>query len=118
MAVVLLYTKLRVARKEKPPSHQPGAHPIYAGRKDGLKTMSTGVQPHCRLHFRKGLSCNADICRREGYAWSEDKEHCEEYGRLLNAGSFFPVSRGDAAQKRSNQAQHPVDEGISHCQNA
>lgn len=22
---------------------------------------------------------------REGYAWVEDKEHCEEYGRMLNA---------------------------------
>ena len=20
-----------------------------------------------------------------GYAWAEDKEHCEEYGRMLNA---------------------------------
>lgn len=22
---------------------------------------------------------------REGYAWAEDKEHCEEYGRMLQA---------------------------------
>jgi RNA-splicing ligase RtcB len=22
---------------------------------------------------------------REGYSWAEDKEHCEEYGRMLNA---------------------------------
>ena len=22
---------------------------------------------------------------REGYAWAEDKEHCEEFGRMLNA---------------------------------
>lgn len=22
---------------------------------------------------------------REGYAWVEDKEHCEEYGRMLQA---------------------------------
>lgn len=21
----------------------------------------------------------------QGYAWAEDKEHCEEYGRMLNA---------------------------------
>jgi tRNA-splicing ligase RtcB len=21
----------------------------------------------------------------EGYSWAEDKEHCEEYGRMLNA---------------------------------
>lgn len=22
---------------------------------------------------------------RQGYSWAEDKEHCEEYGRMLNA---------------------------------
>ena len=22
---------------------------------------------------------------REGYAWAEDKEHCEEFGRMLQA---------------------------------
>ena len=37
-----------------------------------------------------------DWCLREGYSWSEDKEHCEEYGRMLNA---------DAA-KDSARAQH------------
>lgn len=26
-----------------------------------------------------------DWALREGYAWSEDKEHCEEYGRMINA---------------------------------
>ena len=26
-----------------------------------------------------------DWSLREGYAWAEDKEHCEEYGRMLNA---------------------------------
>ena len=29
---------------------------------------------------------------REGYAWAEDKEHCEEYGRMLN---------GDASKARA-----------------
>ena len=24
-----------------------------------------------------------DWSLREGYAWAEDKEHCEEYGRML-----------------------------------
>ncbi len=28
-----------------------------------------------------------DWSLREGYAWAEDKEHCEEYGRMLNAGA-------------------------------
>lgn len=26
-----------------------------------------------------------DWSLREGYVWAEDKEHCEEYGRMLNA---------------------------------
>lgn len=26
-----------------------------------------------------------DWSLREGYAWAEDKEHCEEYGRMLQA---------------------------------
>ena len=36
------------------------------------------------------VSRDADACApvarslREGYAWAEDKEHCEEYGRMLN----------------------------------
>lgn len=25
------------------------------------------------------------MCCSEGYSWAEDKEHCEEYGRMLNA---------------------------------
>lgn len=26
-----------------------------------------------------------DWTLREGYSWAEDKEHCEEYGRMLQA---------------------------------
>ena len=26
-----------------------------------------------------------DWSLREGYIWAEDKEHCEEYGRMLQA---------------------------------
>lgn len=32
---------------------------------------------------------------REGYAWVEDKEHCEEYGRMLQA---------DPTKARQNEA--------------
>lgn len=28
-----------------------------------------------------------DWTLREGYSWAEDKEHCEEYGRMLQADS-------------------------------
>jgi hypothetical protein len=29
--------------------------------------------------------CCCCCCASEGYSWAEDKEHCEEYGRMLNA---------------------------------
>ena len=32
-----------------------------------------------------------------GYAWAEDKEHCEEYGRMLNAD---PSKVSQRAKKR------------------
>jgi len=31
------------------------------------------------------LELGMDWSVREGYAWAEDKEHCEEYGRMLQA---------------------------------
>lgn len=34
---------------------------------------------------------------REGYAWTEDKEHCEEYGRMLTAD---PSKVSKRAKKR------------------
>jgi tRNA-splicing ligase RtcB len=34
---------------------------------------------------------------REGYVWAEDKEHCEEYGRMLNAN---PAVVSKRAKKR------------------
>ena len=38
-----------------------------------------------------------DWSLREGYAWAEDKEHCEEYGRMLNAD---PSKVSKRAKKR------------------
>ena len=35
---------------------------------------------------QSALELGMDWSLREGYAWAEDKEHCEEYGRMLNAG--------------------------------
>jgi tRNA-splicing ligase RtcB len=34
---------------------------------------------------------------RQGYAWAEDKEHCEEFGRMLNAN---PAKVSARAKKR------------------
>lgn len=38
-----------------------------------------------------------DWSLREGYSWAEDKEHCEEYGRMLAAD---PSKVSDRAKKR------------------
>lgn len=35
--------------------------------------------------LEEALEMGMDWSLREGYAWAEDKEHCEEYGRMLNA---------------------------------
>jgi hypothetical protein len=33
--------------------------------------------------LEEALEMGMDWSLREGYAWAEDKEHCEEYGRML-----------------------------------
>ena len=33
--------------------------------------------------LEEALEMGIDWSLREGYAWAEDKEHCEEYGRML-----------------------------------
>jgi len=43
------------------------------------------------------LQLGVDWSLREGYAWPEDKEHCEEFGRMLNADSSKVSAR---AKKR------------------
>ncbi len=43
------------------------------------------------------LEMGMDWSLREGYAWAEDKEHCEEYGRMLQAD---PSKVSTRAKKR------------------
>jgi len=38
-----------------------------------------------------------DVCAHSGYSWAEDKEHCEEYGRMLSAD---PSKVSTRAKKR------------------
>ena len=38
-----------------------------------------------RRDLEEALEMGVDWSLREGYAWAEDKEHCEEYGRMLQA---------------------------------
>ena len=41
----------------------------------------------------------------QGYAWAEDKEHCEEYGRLLSAD---PTKVSQRAKKRGLSQARPL----------
>ena len=57
----------------------------------------------CELLFslsrdlEEALEMGMDWSLREGYAWAEDKEHCEEYGRMLQAD---PSKVSQRAKKR------------------
>jgi len=46
---------------------------------------SKGIIPTDMKALDEALQMGIDWSIREGYAWPEDKEHCEEYGRMLNA---------------------------------
>ena len=48
----------------------------------------------------------------EGYAWAEDKEHCEEYGRMLNAD---PSKVSARAKKRGLPQMGTLGAG-NHCE--
>ncbi|CAN8001727.1 unnamed protein product [Ixodes hexagonus] len=48
-------------------------------------------------YLEEALEMGMDWSLREGYAWAEDKEHCEEYGRMLNAD---PAKVSMKAKKR------------------
>jgi len=46
---------------------------------------SMGIIPTKASDMEEALQLGIDWSLREGYAWPEDKEHCEEYGRMLGA---------------------------------
>ena len=46
---------------------------------------SRGVIPTSASALDAALELGMDWSLREGYAWVEDKEHCEEHGRMLSA---------------------------------
>mmetsp|Transcript_25834 Transcript_25834/g.68301 ORF Transcript_25834/g.68301 Transcript_25834/m.68301 type:complete len:515 (-) Transcript_25834:56-1600(-) len=58
---------------------------------------SMGIIPTKLQDLEEALQLGIDWSLREGYAWPEDKEHCEEYGRMLNADPSKVSSR---AKKR------------------
>ena len=46
---------------------------------------SKGIIPINARDFEECIEMGMDYTLREGYSWAEDKEHCEEYGRMLAA---------------------------------
>lgn len=46
---------------------------------------SKGLIPMNANDLDEAIEMGIDWSLREGYAWPEDKEHCEEYGRMLQA---------------------------------
>ncbi|ETO10925.1 hypothetical protein RFI_26453 [Reticulomyxa filosa] len=58
---------------------------------------SKGIIPTTPKDLHQALEMGIDWSIRQGYAWAEDKEHCEEYGRMLNADATKVSQR---AQKR------------------
>jgi len=58
---------------------------------------SQGVIPSSSDSLQRALEQGMDWSVREGYAWAEDKEHCEESGRMLTAS---PASVSARAKKR------------------
>ncbi|XP_074645372.1 RNA-splicing ligase RtcB homolog isoform X2 [Tubulanus polymorphus] len=58
---------------------------------------SKGIIPMTARDLEEALEMGMDWSLREGYAWAEDKEHCEEYGRMLQADPSKVSSR---AKKR------------------
>ena len=58
---------------------------------------SKGIIPMNARDLEEALEMGVDWSLREGYAWAEDKEHCEEYGRMLNAD---PSKVSTKAKKR------------------
>lgn len=58
---------------------------------------SKGIIPMGARDLEEALEMGMDWSLREGYAWAEDKEHCEEYGRMLQAD---PAKVSPRAKKR------------------
>lgn len=58
---------------------------------------SKGIIPTTMKSLEDALELGMDWSLREGYAWPEDKEHCEENGRMLQADPGKVSSR---AKKR------------------
>eukprot|EP01125_Pyxidicula_operculata_P015016 TRINITY_DN5077_c0_g1_i1.p1 TRINITY_DN5077_c0_g1~~TRINITY_DN5077_c0_g1_i1.p1 ORF type:complete len:501 (-),score=142.63 TRINITY_DN5077_c0_g1_i1:78-1580(-) len=74
---------------------------------------SKGVIPTNAKDLEEALEMGIDWSLREGYAWPEDKEHCEEYGRMLNADPSCVTQR---AKKRGLPQLGTLGAGNHYCE--
>ncbi|CAH8550638.1 unnamed protein product [Heterobilharzia americana] len=58
---------------------------------------SKGIIPMDAQALEEALEMGMDWSLRQGYVWADDKEHCEEYGRMLQAD---PAKVSSRAKKR------------------
>eukprot|EP00996_Jenningsia_fusiforme_P001238 NODE_2131_length_1285_cov_46.996764_g1939_i0.p1 GENE.NODE_2131_length_1285_cov_46.996764_g1939_i0~~NODE_2131_length_1285_cov_46.996764_g1939_i0.p1 ORF type:complete len:425 (+),score=90.90 NODE_2131_length_1285_cov_46.996764_g1939_i0:63-1277(+) len=74
---------------------EPLAQALYDHIPVGVGSM--GIVPTNPKILGDVLELGMDWSVREGYAWAEDKEHCEEFGRMLSAD---PSAVSTRAKKR------------------
>jgi len=74
---------------------------------------SKGVIPTSSKDLDAALEMGMDWSLREGYAWAEDKEHVEEYGRMLQAD---PGKVSRRAKKRGLPQLGTLGAGNHYCE--
>ena len=74
---------------------------------------SRGVIPTSASALDAALELGMDWSLREGYAWVEDKEHCEEHGRMLSAD---PSKVSRRAKKRGLPQLGTLGAGNHYCE--
>lgn len=72
-----------------------------------------GVIPADGESIEEALGLGMDWTVREGYSWVEDKEHCEEFGRMLNAD---PSKVSERAKKRGVTQMGTLGAGNHYCE--
>eukprot|EP01061_Rhynchopus_euleeides_P018356 TRINITY_DN30337_c0_g1_i1.p2 TRINITY_DN30337_c0_g1~~TRINITY_DN30337_c0_g1_i1.p2 ORF type:complete len:533 (+),score=221.85 TRINITY_DN30337_c0_g1_i1:82-1599(+) len=77
----------------------------------GLGSM--GVLPTSLETLTKSLELGMDWSLREGHAWAEDKEHCEEFGRMLDVDPSMCSIR---AKKRGMPQMGTLGAGNHFCE--
>ncbi|CAI4222410.1 unnamed protein product [Auanema sp. JU1783] len=74
---------------------------------------SQGAIPMSANDLIECLEMGMDWTLREGYSWAEDKEHCEEYGRMLQADASKVSTR---AKKRGLPQLGTLGAGNHYCE--